>query len=405
MIGLVMILSLLSKFFSFILYVNDLTDLSGYGFTEFLINFRGGFVRRGVLGEVLMWVTAHTDIHPHVTITVICLSAFCFVLWFFLKVFKKKGYCWWIVLSPLLCGLMVFVIRKDYLLYAIIICMFLLVKDSSPAMWKKVMAFALGILALMLHEAFIFWGIPLFALILLKDRNQRFLNILMLAGLLSVFGVLCVFKGDTATAQSIIDSWNSLLPGSPLKLIYYDSIGALTWQLKDAILFHIKHNIGSSELCLGVVYWPLFYFVVYYFITFYFSVFKPQHSMYGEAERTQLSSMFLIVSVCLLPMFTVLSCDYARLFQYATVTSFASFLILNDEVKQQIIPQAVQMNVARLNNFLARLVHPSKGLLVMLLFFIGISPNYFNIYESMLQSPIGVLWIRLYSIALKLIAS
>lgn len=149
-------------------------------------------------------------------------------------------------------------------------------------------------------------------------------------------------------------------------------------------------------MCLGFIYWPMFYLVVYYFVTYFFSVFKPKRAAFGEAERTQLSSLFLIVSVCLLPLFTVLSCDYGRLYQYATLTSFAAFFILHDSVKQQIIPQAVQSRVAKFNGFLARLVHPSKGLLVILLLIIGVSPCYLNIYASIFQSPIGALWDGLY---------
>jgi len=367
-------------------------QLPGYGYSDFLINFSGGFVRRGLPGEVLLWTTAHTGIHPYIIITAICIAAFGFVLWFFLSKFKKEGYCWWMVLSPLLCGLMSYLIRKDYLLYAIIICMFLLVKGRNPAMWKKVLAFALGILGLMLHEAFIFWGIPLFALILLKDRDQRPLNILMIAGLLALFGVLCIFNGDAATAQSIIDSWNSVLPGRPLRLVYNDSIGALAWRVKDTMLAHISLNIGADQRYAGAIYWPVCYIAVYYLVTFFFSAFKPRNSKFGEAERTRRSSMFLIVSVCLLPMFSVLSCDYARLFQYATLTSFAAFLILDEAVIQQTIPQAVQVKVAALNNALARLVHPSKGLLIILLLLIGISPGYFNPVSGIIQSPIGALW-------------
>jgi len=388
-----MILSFFSRFK--IIFVNffEPTNIQGYGFTEFLINFEGGFVRRGLLGEVLLWITTHTGIHPHIIITAICLLSFGFVLSFFLLAFKKNGYCWWIVFSPLLCGFLVYFIRKDYLLYSVLIGMLWLVRDSDPILWKKLLAFALGILGLMLHEAFVFWGIALFALVLFTDRNQRPLNILLIAGLMVLFMLLCIFKGDQFIAQSIIDSWNSLLPGEPLELIHDDSIGALTWQLKETMFFHIKQNTGGySHSYLGVIYWPMCLMVVYYFITFFFSVFKPKRSTFGVAERTQLSSLFLIVVICLLPMSMVLSCDYGRLFQYAAITSFAAFLILKDDVKQRIIPKTIQMKVAGFNNLLTRLVHPNKGLLVILLFFIGISPSSFHLDSSLAQSPIGYIW-------------
>ncbi len=373
-------------------YILDGWSLQGFRYTEFLINFEGGFVRRGLLGEALLWITAHTGIHPYITITTLSLLAFGFVLWFFLQMFKEKGYCWWIVFSPLLCGYVLDIIRKDYILYAIVICMFLLVKHSNPAMWKRLLAFALGLLGLMLHEAFIFWGITLFALVLLCDRHHRATNIIMLTVLLSLFGVLCFFKGDAAIAQSIIDSWNSVLPGSPLKFLTGDSIGALTWDTTETMIPHLKSNIGISQLCMGIIYWPLLYLAAYYLITFFFVVFKPKRSSFDRAEQTTLSSMFLIVSFCLLPMFTVLSCDYARLFQYATMTAFAASLILDCSIRQQMIPEAIRSKVEKFNDCLTRLIPPGKGLIVLLLLTIGVCPVSFNINESLLQSPVGALW-------------
>lgn len=389
-IGFLMILSVICK-----LPVSSILNgwgLNGYGFTELLINFEGGFVRRGLLGEVLLWITVHTGIHPYITITTLCLVAFGFVLCFFLYVFGKKGYCRWIVFSPLLCGFVLCIIRKDYILYAITICMFLLLRHRDPALWKKLLAFALGLFGLMLHEAFVFFGIPLFALLLINDRRHRVINILILAALMSVFGILCVFKGDATVAQSIIDSWNSVLPGSPLRLIHDDSIGALTWETKETMIFHLKSNLGRSQLCLGVIFWPLLYFAAYYLITFFFWTFKPKKAVFGREEQTTLSSMFLIVTFCLLPMFTVLSCDYARLFQYAAITSFAAFFILDDSVRHQMIPEKVRSIIAKLNGSIARLMPPGKGTLILLLFIIGVSPASFNINSSLVESPIGGLW-------------
>jgi len=391
-IGFLMILSAICRCRLPISRILNGWNLHGYGYTEFLINFEGGFVRRGLLGEVLLWITERTGVHPYILITTLSLLAFGFVLCFFIRKFKDKGYCWWIIFSPLLCGYMLDIIRKDFILYAITICMFLLVRHSHPAMWKKLLAFTLALLGLLLHEAFIFWGIPLFALVLLNDRPHRVANIIMLVCLLSAFGVLCFFKGDASIAQSIIDSWNNILPDSPLKPMYGDSIGALTWNTKETMMLHLALNVGRSQLCLGIVYWPLLYFAAYYLITFFHTVFQPKRTSFGVTKQTTLSSMFLIVSFCLLPMFTVLSCDYARLYQYAAMTAFAAFFILDGPVKKQIVPKAIQSRVARFNDFLARTISPSKGLLVLLLFTIGMCPASLNMYESLLQSPVGALW-------------
>lgn len=386
-----MILSLLVKLAYFAL--NDIINLNlqNWGYSEFLISFGGGFVRRGVIGEFLMWITSTTGILPQYIIIPICLLAYFFVLYFFLIKFNSKGYNWWILLSPILCGFTFYIIRKDYLLYCILISMLYLVRESQPKLWKCIFAVVLGIFALFIHEAFIFWGIPIFILILLTQKEKIKTNFLMCGVLLFIFGLLCVFKGDINIANSINSSWNNILPNNPLSFTKHNSIGALSWSTIDAIKHHVPLNIGSSYTCFGLIYWPLCYCVVYYFISFFFIAFQPKNASFDKIAQSQLSYLFLTISICLLPMFTILSCDYGRIFQYTAISSFAAFFILDNSVKERIIPKSVQSKIFGLNSYLSNIFVPTKGLLVTLMLVIGISPFYFNIYAGMIQSPIGTL--------------
>lgn len=131
--------------------------------------------------------------------------------------------------------------------------------------------------------------------------------------------------------------------------------------------------------------------VVYYFLTFFFTAFKPSKATYGEAEQTRLSGMFLTLLVCLLPMLTVLSCDYGRIVQYAMVTSMAAFLILDKDLIDRLLPMWLQRFVSGLNAAMARLVPPSKGLIAVLLLTTGVSPYFYNPTLSMIESPVGTI--------------
>lgn len=399
-----MILSLIAQLaFSALNYIIHL-DFQSYAYSEFLISFSGGFVRRGLLGEILLWITSATGLEPQYVIIPICIIAYSFVFIFLWRKFKEKGYCWWLILSPLLCGLVFFIIRKDYLLYCVMIGMFYLVKDADPSFWKRVAASALALLGLYLHEAFIFWGIPLFALALLTHKNQFKINLLLVCLLLINFAILCYYKGDSAIAHSIVASWQQLLPDQKIFYTHDNSIGALSWTLDGTAKFHINHNTGGRALYfMGVMFWPLCFCVVYYYLNFFFMAFKPTNSTFGPSAQSRLSYMFLLVSVCLLPMFAVLSCDYGRLFQYAAISSLSAFLIFDRSVQERIMTENIKNRIQRMNTFIGRQFVPTKGVMITLLLFFGISPCYFDLQTSFDSSPVGSIVYYLFKFAEKIL--
>ena len=253
-ISTILILSVIAKLFASVVLLYFSPDaLKSFQYSEFLINFSGGFVRRGLLGEILLTYTSLTNNNPKLLITIICIAAYLFVACFFLKKFKEKEYCWWVVLSPLMCGFTVDIIRKDYLLYAILICSLYLARDiSSQTLLKRIAATAIVIIGILIHEAFIFWGAPILTLIFLSDRRHIKSNIVLIGLILAVFIISCIFKGDIYIMNSIIDSWNTVLPD--VKITYKpDSIGALAWDTKNTMIMHIQRNLGSSDNYIGLI--------------------------------------------------------------------------------------------------------------------------------------------------------
>lgn len=399
LVGSVMILGLLEKVFAFALhgggYQNAVFQasnpdiLQSWEFSEFLINFQGGFVRRGLLGELLLWFSTTTGISPRIPIVVICITAYAVVFGFFLSKFKKGGYSWWLILSPLMCGFITYIVRKDYLLYAVAIAIFCLVKNSNPALWRRFAAFMLAALGLFIHEAFIFWGIPIFALILLSDRRHRSVNISMIAILFGIFGVLSIFKGNYDVACAINESWNNNVAEANLTYTHRNSIGALAWTTSGTMVKQILKNTGATSGFMGIVYWPLLTIAIYYLTVFFFRAFRPTKSLYDVAEQNRLSAILLILFICMLPMFVLLSCDYGRLYQYVVITAMAAFMILDREVIDRMLPGRIVRWAAKTDTFLSRIVSPNKWVIALLLITIGISRCYFNPVNSMLESPIG----------------
>ena len=98
--------------------------------TEFLISYQGGFVRRGLLGEIIYHFYCFTGFDILYIIFTISLIAYLLVLIFFFRYFIKKKLNWWLILSPFLCGFIWNIVRKDYMSFCFIILELYILKDG-----------------------------------------------------------------------------------------------------------------------------------------------------------------------------------------------------------------------------------------------------------------------------------
>ena len=66
-----------------------------------------------------------------------------------------------------------FFIRKDWMLYALLIGICSLLKNDDPGRKRGAIALVLAIVGLLTHEAFFFWGIPVVILALVRNKTTR----------------------------------------------------------------------------------------------------------------------------------------------------------------------------------------------------------------------------------------
>lgn len=398
-VSLSLILSFIANLWvSIVYYAHMKSPCNSYGYSEFLINFQGGFVRRGLLGEILYKIHLFIPVPIITTITVIIIIAFLFTLSFFIYQFNKQKYCWWIIFSPLFLGMTYFFIRKDYLLYALLIGCLYILRNASDSINKRIFAFLLLTFGLFIHEAFIFFGFPIYALLLFSLKNHRYTNYTLIVLPIIIFLVLCKFKGSTDTAISIVNSWNNVLPDSPLIYTKYNSIGALGWETISTFIYHIKLNTSPGGW--GLIFIPLVIFAAYYMFTNCFLVFNQHSKIDKNTNRLCVSLLYSISIVCLLPMFTVLSCDLGRVFQYSAVATFAAFLILPNNMIIDIFPKWYRHYIEYFNYNFNRFLPPSKGLLLVLLFLLGMVPFHFSLQRYWDHTILGELFKSLFTFLL-----
>lgn len=152
-----------------------------------------------------------------------------------------------------------------------------------------------------------------------------------------------------------------------------------------------------NNFCMGYSPWLvvpvrlLMMMLIYYLLSNFLFTFRKTNCDASDSEKTSFSALLLFSLFCLLPMFTILSCDYGRIYQYAAFSTVGAFVILGRERLAGLFPQGLLRGVARLNARLARLVSPRPWLMVAMLVLVASSPACFSPWIAAKQSILGSL--------------
>lgn len=206
-----------------------------------------------------------------------------------------------------------------------------------------------------------------------------------LLSILITFAVLCHYHGDKETVLAIYNSWAQYINLYSQPYPTSNSIGAIGWETIDTLKMHLHINFPSF---FAIITRSLFGVLVYYFLMNFLFVMGSSKRMLSKEVQTSFSVILIINFVCALPLFTVLSCDYARIYQYITISSVAALLILPPQTLFKvcsIFPRLVGIT-ERLNVSLNSIIPPSKGLMIVLLLLIAATPVGFNIESALCNS-------------------
>lgn len=151
-----------SLFYAVILLIaaiyNYVYNFQYYSFADVFINYQGGFVRRGLMGEMLYRLHG-LGFNPLHTALLLCLVAYLTIVMFMVNGFKRRGYSLGLLcVSFLVGGVGIFGLsffRRDF----IELCILLIIVKA----WTKVdfrlwlvLANALTVIAILLHEPYAF---------------------------------------------------------------------------------------------------------------------------------------------------------------------------------------------------------------------------------------------------------
>lgn len=343
-------------------------EFSGGNFADLFINYEGGFVRRGLLGEILLQ-TQQFGVNPLYAGIILAIVAYAILIAFFVRGFRKSGgEAFWLFPCYILGGGCIYGlqnIRRDYLIVAMLIFIIWLSRRIGVKTWI-VVANVLTVITILCYEPFVFYALPvLVALTHLRGFSWK-MSIGVWAVPLVVFCMCCVCSGNEDVFLAVKHSTSGFLTNSGIT----NFLGRST---VDVIVFHLHNNFCSltgklipNVLCI----WPCMLCMVYY------CVYAP-HVFRCKGNIQDLRAVRLLVVfsllVCSLPMFTVLSTDYSRTFSCIALTTYALMLILPTEEIQNLFPKCMVRKAEQLLSFTDSHFRPTRFRLVLIMLFVGFS--------------------------------
>ena len=387
-----------------------------FGISDWLINYESGFVRRGLVGQLLLslYNTCPFDIGIAIIattyISIILLSAV--VIYMF---YKHKTSMFILPTAFALGGFFLikatFYRRDALMLLAIFLTLYLhrqYLTTSIKRRWLLLATYISGIVSLLIHEAAFFCFVP-FLFIHYYTTHQGAIatrigkSAIFTLPYIVTFILSCTCKGNIEMGNTIWYSWSDFfyarygtqLPmGVGIEALSWDTIGTFkrhfTINYGGAIEWNIPYMSFLDIQFPRAIAWIAIYIVIYYLcansnkIRLHEREYDNKHNPINAYQPTILLMQF----VALLPMFTLLSCDLRRVIIYWILTSFF--------ISYQLVALGGSLSIPLLSTASSRIVQffnnnritSSKWFYLLCTLFVGVPACQFTIYDYTFSTEI-----------------
>jgi hypothetical protein len=313
-----------------IFYINTRFEYyGGYndgGLSEWVINYQGGFTRRGIAGEILFQLSSIFSVPANFLWQIITIGSYLYLVFWFVKKTKDKFYLE-LVISPILIGMPIFtdfVWKKDVFQILLFLLCLSIFKNKLHYLVKLLLINIICIFAILNHESFFFYAIPPLFFIsftfwsktdgIVKKFIKSFSSFFFI-----LFTFIILFKINvSATAEElIVQAYKIHYSWSNLWLI---TEGRIPHDLGNAIFFlsSISAKTDRSIIDYFCVAWFLLFILSFYYILQLSYKFKYKNKNF-------LLKILLSQFIFLIPLFYVAG-DWSRWFFYCTASSLAIYL-------------------------------------------------------------------------------
>ena len=306
----------------------EFIDINPWSFTELLINYEGGFVRRGFIGNIIFQLDSDgilfdtlyfiVFINFVIFVSLILLNLRTSSLSYFQKLLFHIS-----IFAPFNITLFGnFYSRKEMFLINFYLMSLLIYRTKSKNLFLY-SCFLFGILALLIHEGVALFILFPFLIFLLKRKNikQRSINLFNFS-MLSLFMILVLYKGNTQIVSQI---WSSL-SSEDIVLINNLNPNAIT-----SIGWGVLETLKTTYIVVfsgSIIYWSVFFVMTVYTISIVLN--QQITEIYIILKNTILNNKeFLIIS----PLF-FFTFDYGRwIFTIFYLTFFTIIIFKENTIK------------------------------------------------------------------------
>ena len=371
---------------------------------EWLINYQGGFVRRGLWGELILNLYKNFGLNSYVVIISFCVGIYLGFLLVFIKLYTNKGYPLFILPFVFFLGNPIvnnFWVRKDVLLVAI----FAVILFFSN---KKIIIRVIGvnlffILGLLTHESIGFFALPIIFLIFYKNNFYKLaynkikssvLSLIQLLPTVVVFISCLYYKGSVEVSNAIWNSWKVIK--FPIQVddlsVPPAAIKGLSWSLSEGLQFTISNVHIFNFGIYAPIAWLLIVVAIYYLLTNLdeINIKKINYSKQIYFNKNSFSNVLIFQLLSIGPLF-ILGCDYGRWIFFWVISSFLIILLLPDKKISNLFPPVLSHLSFNINNFLSLKFSKYKNFLVFLVFFIGFHAVTFSLGIFLASTPFGII--------------
>lgn len=392
-----------TAFYTVILIVsliyNSVYTFQFYDFSDLFINYQGGFIRRGLLGEGLLWFYS-LGFNPIYVAYTMSLVAYLIIVLFMVCHFCKRGYALGLLtVSFLLGGVGIFGLaffRRDFL----ILCLFLLIvrlwKRLHFRMWL-VCGNVLAMIAILSHEVFAFWAMPLL-LLMTQLRTRHWIKTLVCWIPSILVFLLCLYESGNIMQYHLIKKSTEAF------LEYPNVIDFLSFDKGYVMKFHLHYNfLDSVHHIPNVIGSVVSVLLAIYISTMVNTVYRVS-SVRNSQENLCYSALFLGLLVCLIPMLTILSTDYTRTLMYASLSSYIVIFSLTEKECNGLVPGFILRWVGKVLAIIKHLLPPTRGKILFMVLFLGtVEWTGQGTFGLLRNSEIGNALMVIYKVVVKLI--
>ena len=306
----------------------EFIDINPWAFTELLINYEGGFVRRGFIGNIIFQLDSDGILFDTLYFVLfVNFIIFVFLILLNLRTSSLSHF------QKLLFHISIFApfnitlfgnfyARKEMFLINFYLLTLLIFRTKSKNLFLY-SCFLFGILALLIHEGVGLFILFPFLIFLLKKKNikQRTINLFNFS-MLTLFMILVLYKGNSQIVSQI---WSSL-SSEDIVLINNLNPNAIT-----SIGWGVLETLKTTYIVVfsgSIIYWSVFFVMTVYTISIVLN--QKITEIYIILKNTILNNKeFLII----IPLF-FFTFDYGRwIFTIFYLTFFTIIIFKENTIK------------------------------------------------------------------------